>query len=174
MHVDRVAADVVGRRFQRRIRRAPEVLEQRVADVDVGHVDGEHVAAGAGRARRADDDVAGQVADVRQEFQHAVEIARAQVVVLQGAVQREGPAVRRHRLQGALFPLVDGVDPAAAGDFAFLDVPGIGQHEAIADSPSGHRLATTSTSSRPRAARPRGARTSASARCRAWSLCRRR
>ena len=140
MHVDRVAADVVGGRVQRQVGRAAQVLEERVADVDVGHVDREHVAAGAGGALRADDDVPGQVADVRQKIEHAVQIARAEVVVLQRAVERQRPAVRRNRLHRALFPLVDGVDPAAAGHFAFLDVPRVGQDEPVADLPSRDRF----------------------------------
>ena len=47
-----------------------------------------------------------QVADVRQEIEHAVQVARAQVIELQGAGQREGAAVRRNGLDGPLFPLV--------------------------------------------------------------------
>ena len=88
---------------------------------------------------RSDHDVPRQVPDVRQEIQHTVQIASAQVVVLQRAVEREGSAVRRNGLHGPFFPLVDGVDPAASGDFAFLDVPGIRQHEPVADLPPGDR-----------------------------------
>ena len=83
MQVQRVAANVVGGVVQRQIRGPPQVFEQRIADVHIGQMVGEGVAAGAGGILRPDDDVAGQVADVRQEIQHAVEIARAQVVVLQ-------------------------------------------------------------------------------------------
>ena len=106
MHVHRVAADVVGACVvQRQVGRAPQVLEQHVADVHVGHVVGERVAAGAGGILRADDDVAGQVADVRQEIQHAVQIARAQMVVLQRAVERDGLAVRRNAPARSALPI---------------------------------------------------------------------
>ena len=139
MHVDRVAADVVGRGVQRQIRRAPHVLEQDVADVHVGQVDAQHVPARAGGILRSNHDVPRQVPDVRQEIQHAVQIAGAEVVVLQRGVERERSAVRRNGLHGPLFPLVDGVDPAASGDFALLDVPGIRQDESVADLPAGDR-----------------------------------
>ena len=82
-----------------------------------------------------------------------------------------GPAVRGNGLHGALFPLVDGVHPAAAGHFAFLDVARVRQDEPVADPPARRPLPTASTWCGPRAARWRGARTSASSRCRASTPC---
>ena len=46
---------------------------------------------------------------------------------------------RRNGLHGPFFPLVDGVDPAASGDFVFLDMPRIRQDEPVADLPPGDR-----------------------------------
>ena len=51
---------------------------------------------------------------MRQEtrIQHAGHIARAEVVVGQGAVERNREAVAGNGLHGPFFPLIDGVDPA--------------------------------------------------------------
>ena len=135
----------------------PRSWKSDVADVGVGDVHRDRVAARAGRALRANDDVAREVADVRQEVQHAVQVARAQVIVLQRAGQRHGAAVGRDRLDGPLFPLVLRVDPAAAGGFALLDVPRVGQDEPVADLPARRPPPTASTSCARRAARWPGA-----------------
>ena len=56
-----------------------------VADIDVGAACEQDVAAGAGGALRLDDHVAGPVGDVRQELEHAVAVARAGMIELQGS-----------------------------------------------------------------------------------------
>ena len=145
MHVNRIAADQVGRGVQRREGGAPEIAEQRVANVRVGDVHGDRVAARAGRALGADDDVARQIADVRQEVEHAVQVARAEVIELQRARERHDAAVGRNRRDGPLFPLVLRVDPAATRDLALLDVPRVGDDEPVAGPPpeTGARTASS-------------------------------
>jgi hypothetical protein len=92
MQVERVAADrvrahvphgAVGRKLrvvEDARTGATEVGEPRVADVHVGTVDEQHVPAHAARIRRADDDVARQVADVRQELQRTIRPAGTLVI----------------------------------------------------------------------------------------------
>ena len=100
----------------------------------------DEVAARAGCALRSDDRVARQVADVRQEVERAVQIARAKVIVLQRLGERDDTAVGRDRLDGPLFPLVHRVDPAGARGLALFHVARVGKHEAIAGAPASGRF----------------------------------
>ena len=77
VHMQGVPPNVVVDGVERSDRRSPEVLEQRVPDVHIRAVDENHMAPGAPRVRRSNDDVAAQVADMRQKVERAIAVARA-------------------------------------------------------------------------------------------------
>src|SRR4029453_1497677 len=79
---------VVGGRVDHRFRGAAEVLECDEANVEVGDAGEQHVAARARRVLRANDDVARQMADMRQDLKLAVGIACALVIEAERRHQR--------------------------------------------------------------------------------------
>ena len=97
VEVHRVPADLIGVR-RGVLRSGPaEVDQRRVPDVDVGPLGEDHVALharAADRDLRANDDVAREIGDVREQSQPIIGITCAKVVELQRPIERDRLAVR--------------------------------------------------------------------------------
>ena len=112
-------------------RRAAEILEQHVAEIDRSPMNEDRVAADAGRVRRAHDDAAAKVAHVREEAHHTVRIARAWMAVGERSGQRNDAAA--DRLYGPFFP--PRLPPREIGPVGVGHLPGIGHDQAVPSRP---------------------------------------
>ena len=112
-------------------RRAAEILEQHVAEIDRSPMNEDRVAADAGRVRRAHDDAAAKIAHMREEAHHTVRIARTWMAVGERSGQRNDAAA--DRLYGPFFP--PRLPPREIGPVGVGHLPGIGHDQAVPSRP---------------------------------------
>src|SRR5262249_42725567 len=102
--------------------------------IDFGARHKDHVATSAGRVFRTDDNVAAEIADVRQEFEVVFSGSRAFMVVLESRAQSDLIFRDRCALDFLVLPLV------IASPLTFPQLTGIRNHNVVAGLPAFHGL----------------------------------